>query len=136
MMEKQQVDNLVLAGIITLVGSVVFFRIRRAKFWSEKGIPAVAHVTKIIDSGMKGHSSVSFSIPVAGAGFSSSGVIWDLYLEIEQPGLPVRRLNTYHRFKDGFDPPQAGDTLPILVHPKNPDKIVFLPRNMAENREE
>ena len=131
-MEEQQVEQLIGGSIIILVGLIVFFRVKRAQFWSEKGITATARVTNIIDTGATGHTNISFSLPIAGAWFSSSGIIWDLYLEIEQPGLPFRRLNIYHRFKDGYEPPQVGDILNILAHPKNPDKIIILPRDMVE----
>ncbi len=134
-MDKQNEDLLIKIGIIAIVGLFFYFRIKRARFWSEKGIYSTAKVTRIEDSGMKGYSSISFSIPVAGAGFSSSGIIWDLTLEITPSNAPVRRLYINHRFKDGLEPPVPGDIIPILIHPKNPDKIVFLPRERATEHE-
>ncbi len=130
-MEELYADGLLSGLIIIIIGLIILYRVKRAKFWTEKGIKAVAHVTNISDSGMKGNAHISFAAPTGKVWASSDGIIWDLYLTIEQPGFPVRRENIYHRFVDGFEPPQIGDILNILVHPKSPDKFVILPRDMA-----
>lgn len=87
---------------------------------------ASALVNKIIDSGMK--TCTGFGNITTYNKYGPQSIVWDLFLEIEELGKPNRRLNIYHRFGDGFDPPQVGDRLSILIHPKNPDKIKILSR--------
>lgn len=134
-MEDKQGDFFGQVVVIIMVCLVVYFRVKRARFWSKHGIRAVARVIKIQDSGRKGYSGGGVFTSNGGVGYESGGIIWDLHLDIEQQELPARRLYIDHRFKDGFGPPQAGDFLDILIHPKKPDKIVILPRNEPETAE-
>jgi len=95
--------------IAAVIGLIIYLRIKKQKFWKEKGVAATAHVVKIQKSGrMVGNE-----------------IVWDVHLDVDQPGKPLRRLYVDHRFEWGFAPPEAGDVLAILIHPNKPDKILI-----------
>ncbi len=58
--------------------------------------------------------------------YSRYQIVWDLYLEIEQKDMPLRRLWIYYQFNYGAPLPQAGDKVAIYIHPEKPDKIVIV----------
>lgn len=102
--------------------------ILRRRYILKNGIEAVGLVDKILNSGMK--RDKGFGIGFGGASASvmvRDMIVWDIYMEIDQPGKPRRRINMYHCFGYGVQPPAPGDTVAVLIHPTKPDKIILQP---------
>ncbi len=100
--------------------------ILRRRYILKNGIEAVGVIDKVLNSGMKRDKGFGIGFGSAGASVMVGNmIVWDIYMQVDQPGKPRRSINIYHCFGYGAPPPEPGDTVALLIHPTKPDKIII-----------
>ncbi|MFB9842176.1 hypothetical protein [Mucilaginibacter ginsenosidivorans] len=107
-------------------GLIAFYFIRRLFTWRKRrlikyGTPAIAKVTKVIETNVKTYSGTGIDEGLSYSKGYGGNTQLDIYLDIEN-AEPARQINITQSFPGRY--PKIGDKLRVLIDPK--DKYNFM----------
>lgn len=111
---------LIFIPIALIIYWVFIEPIIKNRYIIKNGIPAIAKITNVKDTGFTN------SYQSSGGSRVKVSRTWHIYFDIEHDGKVIRQWNKRCSLKYSQEPPKPGDRVNMLIHPTKPFEVVIL----------